>query len=89
MRFCYYCFKDTETNYEDCVICGLSKQHDTNFDEKLLKDYEIYGTAIYKITIDKDNNIIKELIDINDISKEDYKELKIVEYFRRKNETKG
>lgn len=38
MRFCYYCFEDTPTKDEDCIICGFSKP---NIGEKMKQKAKI------------------------------------------------
>lgn len=58
----------------------------TDFPNEFEKNFILYGTVIYKITTDKNGNITKEIIDLENLSGQAFEQLEIIESYKRKNE---
>lgn len=56
-----------------------------NYD-KFYEQLKLYGIVFIKYITDKNGNITEEIIDQDKIHLQDYEQLEIIEYFRRKQE---
>lgn len=57
-----------------------------DFYDQLQENMIIYGVTFTKITTDKNGNITREIINPEDLNKEDYEQIEITEYYRKKND---
>lgn len=55
-----------------------------DFYDQLQKNMIIYGVTFTKIITDKNGNITREIINPEDLNKEDYEQIEITEYYRKK-----
>jgi len=62
----------------------MTNYYAPDFDEEFNYTFELIGTVFVKFTKDKNGNILKEVIDPEDLANEYYEQLEVTEYYKRK-----